>query len=196
MVSYSLVSRVCHLSFTHDLWPNNSILVSFVNKTHYQNKYSFSWCCLMNFNLASLCSFNKRGVFFGLHDFRPFLSISFLIVCLITLHPDKCKSSCSSSRVTIGFWLIRRPNFLDNLGEIFLGAPVLFFVFNCVMSFKLCNEWTYRSKRNIQVVWDISITFSIFPKFNNQCFLWITQFFTSYHNQNLLVWQAITESSG
>ena len=127
-------------------------------------------------------------------DLRPFLGISLLIVRLVTLHPDKRKSSCSSSRVTIGFWLIRRRNFLDNLG-IFL-EHLFFSIFNCVMSFKSCNEWTYRSKRNIQVAWDISITFSIFPKFNNQCFLWITQFFTSCHNQNLFVQQAIAESSG
>ena len=111
------------------LWPNNSILVSSVHNTLSQNKFSFSR--LTNLNLASLCSFNRRGVFFDLRDFRPFLSISLLIVHLVTLHPDECKSSCSSSCITIGFWLIRRSNSLDNLGEIFLGAPVVvgFFYF-------------------------------------------------------------------
>ena len=78
----------------------------------------------MNFNHASLCHFNRRGIFFGLRDFRPFLSISLLIVRLVTLHPDECKS-CSSSHETIGFWLIRRHNFLDNLREIFLRALFL-----------------------------------------------------------------------
>ena len=73
----------------------------------------------------------------------------------------------SSSRVTIWFWLIRRSNFLDNLGEIFLGAPDLFCLHLC---FKPFNRWTHRIKRNIKVAWDISITFTIFPMFNNQCF--------------------------
>ena len=133
-----------------------------------------------------ICRFNRRGVFFGLCDFRPFLSISLLAVRLVTLHPDECKSSWSPSHVIIGFWLIRRPDFLDNLGEIILGAPFsffFFFFFSTVMSYKPCNEFTY-SKRNIQVAWDIFITFSIFPKLNNQCFLWLTQFFTSCHDQN------------
>ena len=98
---------------------------------------------------------------------------------MVTLLSEGRKSSCSSWRVTIGFWLIRRPNFLDYLGEIFLGAHVLFFIVNCVTPFKLCNEWIYRSERNIQVAWDISIIFTIFTKLNNQCILWITKFFTS-----------------
>ena len=118
----------------------------------------------------SLCRFN-RWVFVGLRDFRPFFIISLLIFRLCTLHLDERKASCTSSRVTIRFWLMSHLNFLDNLGEIFLRAPVLFvFVFNSVTSLKHCNEWTYRSKRNIPVAWDISITFSSFPKLNNQCF--------------------------
>ena len=106
-------------------------LISSVHNTLWQNECSFSLCCLMNFKLAPLCHFNRRGVFFGLRDFRPFPSISLLIIRLVTVHPDKPKSSCSFSRVTIGFWLIRRPNFLDNQGEIFFRTPALFW-------FQLC----------------------------------------------------------
>ena len=95
---------------------------------------------LTNFNLSS-CRFNKRGFLFGLDDFQLFLSISLLIVRLVTLHSDKRKSSCSSLYVTIGFWLIRHPNFLDNLGEIFLGAHVLFLFSNvlCLLNLAM-NE--------------------------------------------------------
>ena len=88
-----------------------------------------------NLNQIHLYDVSIGEVFFGRHAFRPFLSISLLIVCLVTLHSDERKSSCSSSCLTIGFWLIRSPNFLDNLGEIFLVVPVLFLVFNRVTSF-------------------------------------------------------------
>ena len=92
LVKCSLVSRLRYLSSTHDF-----------DNYDQTTQFSFSLYCLTNFNLASLCRFNRREVFFGLCDFRPFLSISLLIVYLLTLHPDECKSFCCSSCITIGF---------------------------------------------------------------------------------------------
>ena len=136
-----------------------------------------------------------RRVFFDLRDFRTFLSILLSIVRLVTQHPDERRSSCSSSNITTGFWLIRRPKFLEKKSSL-EHLLYFFFTFSCVTSFKSCYKWTYHSKRNIQVAWDISIRFSILPKLNNQCCFLITQFFISCHHQNLLVRQAIAESSG
>ena len=195
LVPCSSVIRLRYLSSPQDFDncdQNNSFLLSSVHDTLSQNEFFFSLGCLTNFNIASLFRFNRWGVFFDQRDFRLLHSIS-LHCSLVTLHPDECKSSCSSSREIIGFCLIRRPNVLDHL-----RAPdrFVFFFFKFIMSFKPCNVWTYRSKRNIQVAWDISIIFSTFPKLNNQCFSWITQFFARCHDQILLARQAIAESSG
>ena len=135
-------------------------------KTNFPFPHAVLWISILY-----LCRYNRR-VFFGLRDFRPFFSILLLTVRLVTLHSDECKSSC----ITIGFWLIRRPNFLDNLGEIFLGGPVLFFFFfffffNCVTSFNLALNKLIVVKGIFRL---LPITFFIFPKLNNQCVLWIT----------------------
>ena len=148
------------------------------------------------FQLASQCRFKRRWVFFGLCDFKPFLSNSLLIVRLVTLHPDVGKSSCSSSCITIGIWLIRRPNFLDNLGEFFVGAPVIFLFSTMLRLLNLAmNELTI--VKGIFKLLEIFIYHSpSFQSFTISAFLWITQFFTSYHEQNLLVGQIVSESSG
>ena len=114
-------------------------LISSIHNILSQNEFYFSLCCLTNFNLVSLCRFSRIGVFFGFRDFKQFLRISLLIVRLIILHRYERKSSCSSSRVPIVFWLIRLPKFLDNLREIFLGRPILFCFQQCY-TFHPCNE--------------------------------------------------------
>ena len=148
---YSVLSWVAFTIFPSNMFSiimTKHLNFSFIYHILSQNEFSCCLYCLMNFNLASLRRFIKRGIFFSLRDIRPFLSISLLIIRLVTLHPNNRKSSCISSRVNIGFWFIRRPNFLQIQREILL-EHLFFFVFNYVMSFKPYNKWTYRSRINI-----------------------------------------------
>ena len=149
LVPCSLVSRLRHLSSTHD-FNNHDQTIQFLfhlsiilfPKTNFPFPYALLRISALHLYVISIW------------EGFSFLGISLLIVHLITLHPDERKSSCSSSRVTIGFWLIGRPNFLDNLREVFFEAPVLFFLLllfttvlhllNLEMNALIVVKWIFR----------------------------------------------------
>ena len=135
----------------------------------------------MNFNLAFLCRFSRKGVFFSVRDLRPFPNISLLIVRLVTLYPDGRISPRSSSRVTIGFWLNRRPNFLDNLRKILIRSTVLFLFSTLLRLLKHAMNELIVIKKNSGCLWYFYNSFQPYNA-NNLCF------FFNYSILYLLPW--------